>query len=248
MSNKLTSATPRTDPIAATGDDWPAPDVVFEELLYDGDFELSERKRRLFLCACVRQAWLLLEEPSRQAVEVAERYVEGLASVKERDSAWCRCFDMSFLGVGSAADRAAALAVGDRSGLSSERMVAACAGIVDALLLDAGCKCACGLLSSEHCQDLPQRLRAVQQALFRDIVGPRLRPVRIEPTWLSRNDFLLPRLAGTLHDERRWSEMTVLGDALEDAGCTDDDLLEHCHGPGLHTRGCWVLDLILCRE
>ena len=37
----------------------------------------------------------------------------------------------------------------------------------------------------------------------------------------------------------------VLADALEDAGCTNADLLAHCRGPGPHVRGCWAVDLIL---
>jgi len=41
--------------------------------------------------------------------------------------------------------------------------------------------------------------------------------------------------------------MPVLGDALEDAGCGDVQLLEHCRTGGEHVRGCWVLDAILGR-
>ena len=39
----------------------------------------------------------------------------------------------------------------------------------------------------------------------------------------------------------------VLGDALEDAGCTEADVLSHLRGPGRHVRGCWVLDRLLNR-
>jgi hypothetical protein len=34
-------------------------------------------------------------------------------------------------------------------------------------------------------------------------------------------------------------------DALEEAGCTNADILNHCRQPGEHVRGCWVVDLIL---
>lgn len=38
---------------------------------------------------------------------------------------------------------------------------------------------------------------------------------------------------------------TLLGDALEDAGCNQAELLMHLRGPGLHMRGCWAVDTAL---
>ena len=35
---------------------------------------------------------------------------------------------------------------------------------------------------------------------------------------------------------------------LEDAGCTDANVLSHLRGPGPHARGCWVVDRILGKE
>ena len=43
----------------------------------------------------------------------------------------------------------------------------------------------------------------------------------------------------------RLEELPILGDALEEAGCRDEAMLTHCHGPAEHVRGCWVLDLLL---
>jgi hypothetical protein len=36
-----------------------------------------------------------------------------------------------------------------------------------------------------------------------------------------------------------------LADALEEASCTNADILGHCRQRGQHVRGCWVVDLIL---
>jgi hypothetical protein len=41
------------------------------------------------------------------------------------------------------------------------------------------------------------------------------------------------------------ARLAVLADDLEDAGCTDPDLLGHLRGPGPHVRGCWAVDLLL---
>src|SRR5262249_17946353 len=47
----------------------------------------SERKLRLFACACCRRIWHLLHSNSRRAIEVMERYVDGQASEGERVAA-----------------------------------------------------------------------------------------------------------------------------------------------------------------
>ena len=56
----------------------------------------------------------------------------------------------------------------------------------------------------------------------------------------------LVRLAdGAMYAAKRFRDMPILGDALEEAGCADEALLAHCRGPGPHVRGCWAVDLIL---
>jgi hypothetical protein len=57
----------------------------------------------------------------------------------------------------------------------------------------------------------------------------------------------IPRLARAIYDEPRFEDLTVLADALEEAGCTDRRILSHCRQEEEHVRGCWVLDLLLKR-
>jgi hypothetical protein len=85
--------------------------------------------------------------------------------------------------------------------------------------------------------------------LLRDIFGPLLfLPVILDPAWLTWHDSLLVSMARQMYDSRDFSDMPVLGDALEEAGCTDADILNHCRQPGEHVRGCWVVDLLLGKE
>jgi hypothetical protein len=84
---------------------------------------------------------------------------------------------------------------------------------------------------------------ACQAALLRDIFGPLpFRQVMFEPPWQTP---AVMALATNIYEERRWEDMPVLGDALQEAGCDDAEVLSHCRGDGLHTRGCWVVDLLL---
>jgi hypothetical protein len=53
-------------------------------------------------------------------------------------------------------------------------------------------------------------------------------------------------LARAMYEAREFSAMPILADALQDAGCENDDILKHCRDPhGVHVRGCWVVDLVL---
>lgn len=55
-------------------------------------------------------------------------------------------------------------------------------------------------------------------------------------------------LAQEMHDSRDFSAMPILADALQDASCDNENILNHCRGPGPHVRGCWVVDLVLGKE
>ena len=44
------------------------------------------------------------------------------------------------------------------------------------------------------------------------------------------------------------TRLAVLADALEEAGCDNQDILSHCRDPGQHVRGCHALDLLLGKQ
>ncbi|MBL8798455.1 MAG: hypothetical protein JNM56_31460 [Planctomycetia bacterium] len=82
----------------------------------------------------------------------------------------------------------------------------------------------------------------MQLRLLRDIFGNPFRPVAVEPTWLTST---VASLAQAIYDERAFDRLPILADALEDAGCDNADILNHCRQPGEHVRGCWCVDLVL---
>jgi hypothetical protein len=87
--------------------------------------------------------------------------------------------------------------------------------------------------------------RAKQAHLLHDIFGNPFRPVTIDPARLHWNDATVPKIAQSIYDARRFADLPILADALEDAGCADAAILEHCRSGGEHVRGCWVVDLLL---
>jgi hypothetical protein len=92
-----------------------------------------------------------------------------------------------------------------------------------------------------------------QVAILRDIfANPFLPPPAIASAWPAWNDGTIKRLATAAYENRSLpggtldnALMAVLGDALEEAGCRDPDVLRHCRGPAVHVRGCWLLDALL---
>lgn len=84
--------------------------------------------------------------------------------------------------------------------------------------------------------------KEVQTALLRDICGNPFHPPTIDRAWL------LPEVvyfARQIYEGGNFEWMRDLADTLEEAGCTDRAILEHCRQSGAHVRGCWVIDALL---
>jgi hypothetical protein len=104
---------------------------------------------------------------------------------------------------------------------------------------------ASGYRDSPERSALSDSARAAQISFLRDIFGNPYRPVTFSPEW--RTDTAVA-LARTMYETRDFSAMPILADALQDAGCCNEDILNHCRGLGPHVRGCWVVDLVLGKE
>lgn len=194
----------------------------------------SLRKLRLFGCACCRRIWdQLRSTKSKQAIELAEEYADGLARGL---SGWMRReWVMGWLM--TAAQKVDQL---NRWSKSSLEWAPFCVLRKDLRhLLDAAWFVERHSLSGE----------AKSQAnLVRDIFGNPFRPVTIDPAWLAWNDGTIPKLAQAIYDKRAFDRMPILADALEESGCNNADILAHCCQPGEHVRGCWVVDAIIGKK
>lgn len=100
--------------------------------------------------------------------------------------------------------------------------------------------------------DTPQCIDAVQAELaaqcrtIHDIFGNPFRPARVDPSWLSST---VVALARGICDDRDFDQMPILADALQDADCTNAEILNHCREEKqVHVRGCWLVDLLTGRK
>ncbi|HYT95042.1 MAG TPA: hypothetical protein VEL76_40370 [Gemmataceae bacterium] len=195
----------------------------------------GRRRLRLFACGCCRLIWdHLPDNQLRDAVLVAERFAEGQATKDELGAAYDRVARMrddavhpreTPLGVRVAIDMAVETA-------HVQALEAAFSMTTTSLPLAGYCG---GEKAGE----------AALCDLLRCIFGNLIHPVAFDPAWRTTT---VKQLALGIYDERAFDRMPILADALEDAGCTDPVILDHCRGPGPHVRGCWVLDLLLGKK
>jgi hypothetical protein len=94
--------------------------------------------------------------------------------------------------------------------------------------------------------------KAELAGLMRCVFGNPFRRVVVDLTRLTADVRAMARPA---YDERISEKgkldpvrLAVLADALEEAGCCDESVIEHLRAPGPHVRGCWALDLVLGRD
>ena len=203
--------------------------VDSRRLAYSG-IKSSSRRWRLVVCACARRVWELMEdERSRRAIEASEHVADGLDSeralaqfVADAETAWneiSRKYE-------DGAERAAAAAA----------FLASCCSLHPNSVSNA-----MGAVA-EVVPESAEAERRAQVRIIRDIFGNPFRLVVVEPSWLTTT---VLALASQMYESRDYSPMPILADALQDAGCDNDDILNHCRQPGEHVRGCWVVDLVL---
>ncbi len=191
------------------------------------------RKLRLFAVACCRHIeHLLTDSRSRKALEVIERYVDGMARSTERRQASVH----------------AGAVVGDLEGVIDGRFQAAWAAssAIDDVFDEPTDCCEAAKVAAAASRSKSSE-ETYQAALLRDVFGNPYRPLNLRPEWLVWASGTVVKMAKAIYDERAFDRLPILADALEDAGCDNADILAHLRGPGPHVRGCWVVDLILSK-
>ena len=207
--------------------------LVLDGLVHDG--RASGRKLRLLAVACCRR---ICPEPSdersRTAVEVAERFADGDATPDELHAAYSAA--------GEAVDDCASVSL-----LAEDQAIAAyltaATGVDEASALETeGNDDVLHSLGYAWNGDLAVAMRQ-QAQLLRDIFGNPFRPATFDPAWRTETAVVLAR---GMYESRDFAAMPILADALQDAGCTSDDILSHCRDEKqVHVPGCWVIDLVL---
>ncbi|AMV26296.1 hypothetical protein VT84_18000 [Gemmata sp. SH-PL17] len=209
---------------------------------------LTERKLRLIGCGCCHVVGPFALAECRTAAAVADRIADRVASATEMAEGY------------RAANYARDMATGTMGAIPRRYRTreAWCASwavheLVVALdpdfpgYLQALHDCVSSAL--DHLSDLPPNPavnRLNQSRVVRDVVGNPFRTIQFDPAWRTSNATLL---AQGIYAERAFDRLPILADALQDAGCDNDDILNHCRDPaGPHVRGCWVVDSVLSRE
>jgi hypothetical protein len=222
-----------------------------------GSPRASHRKVRLFMVACCRRVIHTFgddEDWGRvEAIEVAERYADGLASDDEREDAFA---DLTDGAPHNTWECCTNLAVVDFTQTKPDDVDAIefAIGAAEEARLDAVCDSDSDPADVRKATD--QAEAAAQAGLLRCVFGMRpMRPVTVAPPLLKWHDGLIARMATSIYEERALPKGTldtvrlaVLADALEEAGCADAELLEHLRSPGPHVRGCFAVDTLVGQE
>ncbi|HEY1189277.1 MAG TPA: hypothetical protein VGE74_16615 [Gemmata sp.] len=194
---------------------------------------VSNRKMLLFAVACCRRIWhLLYDGRSRKGVEAAERYADG-------DGALGRLEQLRTDAARAAFHAGMDGAEGDNTWYAAAEAaasVAHCYSSADGVAIQAA-SYAARARQPEH-----EAERAVQADLLRCVSGSPFRRMSFVDEWRTET---VRALAAQMYESHEFGAMPILADALQDAGCNDEDILNHCRGTGPHVRGCWVIDLVL---
>jgi hypothetical protein len=207
-----------------------------DEILFWLKDRSSDRKMRLFgLACCQRIAHLFPDRRSKSALVILEHYADGQCSNDELRSA-CEAANEAYL------EREVGQSEYNMADTALEALLHTGLGIFRAADYAASALAEDRLDLTTDWNTLRAAERKYQCKLLREVIGNPFHPVTVDPSWLTSTVLIL---AQGIYQEKAFDRMPILGDALQEAGCTNADLLNHCRQPGEHVRGCWAVDLLL---
>jgi hypothetical protein len=186
---------------------------------------VSERKLRLLSVACFRCDNVTCSDWRNEA-EAVERFADGLLTATECDEVLAN----SHPGVATFVGAYRLLEAATSANLWRD----ACTGASKA-----------GVAAKSRKRMLWSYRDPRSAVYIREIFAYPFKPIILNPAWLPA---FVRALAEQIYDDKAFDRMPVLGDALEHAGCTVNEVLAHCRSVQEHCRGCWLLDKILGRE
>jgi hypothetical protein len=202
--------------------------------------QLTARRERLICCGTMRQHWAVLTPVQRKAIEISEAMAEmgelRSRKVKRRLTDWL--FKVRRIWEESGISKPAELRLTyTECGLSYDVLATVAPWYGDKHYDVAG-----GLSTLQGGESSPHLV-----TVFNDVCPvPDVRTLLPAPDALRAwQEGTVVRLAQAIYQERAWDGMPILGDALEEAGCTSQEVLAHCRLGGIHVRGCWLLDWVL---
>ncbi len=195
--------------------------------------QTSTRKLGLFAIACCRQIWhLLRDKRAIRAVDLSERAADG----DRRSSGWLERDDWMASREGWSYDEQVLWSAAKYAAQADTRS--------GALRAAFQVRWARSMLEPEREEDEESQ----QCNLLRDIMGNPFAPLLEDPGWAQAHSIDVAPLALSIYNERRFSDLPALADAMIGSGCRDEAMIEHCRRPGEHARGCWLIDTILGRH
>jgi hypothetical protein len=232
---------------------------------------MSERKLRLFLVGSCRRHWHRFEDlECRQAIEVAERFADGEASQEQRkfQEENTRALRNQWIEEALAGNRSKKMLIWaiqiasmvnwtfdfmtrrhrrygapptyipikleDRR-IWADQIPREIVGIIELVAHESN-------RTESKSQKMQKAEKTAQVHLLRCIVGNPFRLPNIDPAWFNLN---VNSIADRIYSERDFALLPILADALEEAGCNNQEMLQHCRQSTEHARGCWVVDLVL---
>jgi hypothetical protein len=219
-------------------------------LLREYPAEWDGRKALLFWCACLRRVWRLVpNERVRRLVEAVENSPDAPAdALRPEVEAVRRHLSSDALGNPRGPDwirfHADYWTLGALVHPPPEPLLATARNAVERAIDDALRRAPPDLEPADRfrlSEDAEAAEKAWQCDLIREVFGNPFRPVDVSP-WLTSD---VVALARGIYEEKAFDRMPILADALQDAGCDDVNVLDHCREPREHVRGCWVLDRLL---